>query len=267
MSKLIHNGATILRTLQNAAKQTRYAAVLAINRTLFAVQDAERREIDLVFDRPTPYIRKSVRVEKLDLRDERGEGAVVIDSSYFSERGVPAEKILRTQIQGGDRHQKRFEVVLRRAHIMYADEVAVPTPHAPRDRYGNVPGSYITRLLSYLRAFSEQGYTANITDKRRARLKAGTARSRGVEFFVSRGPGTWYGAGAWQQGRYQNLHRGIWMKTHSGFGTAIKPIFLFVDAANYERRFKFYDVASRTIDKTLAPEFDKALDQAWRTVR
>lgn len=267
MSRLTHNGVEVLAKLGQAAKQTRYAAAVALNRTLFAVKEAEAAEMDRVFDRPTPYVRKSVRVLKLDLRDERSEGRVMIDSDYYSERGVPAEKILRTQILGGDRHQKRFEVALRRAHIMYADEVAVPSPHAPRDRYGNVPGSYITKLLSYLRAFSEQGYKANITDRRRAALKAGTRRSRGVEFFVSGGPGTWYGAGAWRQGRSQNLHRGIWMKTHTGFGAAIKPIFFFVDAANYERRFKFYDVATRTIERTLAPEFDRALDQAWRSVR
>ena len=131
-------------------------------------------------------------------------------------------------------------------------------PHM--DAFGNVRGSFLVQLLSYLQAFGEQGYRANMTDKRRANLagKRG-AKITGVEYFISRGPGMWYG-------RQQRLPAGIWSRTGT-HGSDIKPVFMFVNAGSYRKLIDMERIARSIVAKVWDVEFTAAMAEAMRTAR
>ncbi len=74
---------------------------------------------------------------------------------------------------------------------------------------------------------------------------------RGVEYFISRGPGMWYG-------RLQHLPRGIWAR-RGIHGSDVVPVLLFVPSAKYGQRLDFFGIAHRVIDARLSAEVERAL--------
>ena len=60
---------------------------------------------------------------------------------------------------------------------------------------------------------------------------------------------------------------GIWQKVFSNFGTAIRPIMIFVQSANYEAIYDFKFVAETTINREYNNEFAKAWEFAERTAK
>ena len=100
----------------------------------------------------------------------------------------------------------------------------------------------IVQIVSWFRAFGEQGYKANSTDKTRARLgkdkKNGT---RGFAYFVLRQ-------------KTGKLPAGIYQRFAFAAGSAVKLVMLFVKSPNYKRRLDFYGIA----EKAARAEFDRA---------
>ena len=131
----------------------------------------------------------------------------------------------------------------------------MPGDAAPVDSFGNVSKGLIVQILSFFKAFGESGFRANSTEKTRARLARGTKKKVvGKAFFVIR-PG------------HPRLMPGIWMRIHSGFGTAIRPMLIFVESALYEPTFDFQFVAENTIKKEYSREFNRALREAVLTAK
>lgn len=64
---------------------------------------------------------------------------------------------------------------------------------------------------------------------------------------------------------------GIWARVTKGRGkratTGIRPLLIKVTQPSYRKRFDFYGVAQRTVDRTFRAEFDKALAAALRSAR
>ena len=116
------------------------------------------------------------------------------------------------------------------------------------------------RSIAYFNAFNQQGFRANMTDKRRANLagKRG-AKITGVEYFISRGPGMWYG-------RQQRLPAGIWSRTGT-HGSDIKPVFMFVNAGSYRKLIDMERIARSIVAKVWDVEFTAAMAEAMRTAR
>lgn len=195
-----------------------------------------RREMEAAFDRPTPYTLKGLdwaraTTDKPLVRiwlDEWGKG-----------KGIAPAKYLTTQIEGGARGHKRFERALIARGLMPSSSYAVPGAMAPLDAYGNVPGSFIVRMLSDLQAFGEQGYRANRKGKRK-----GARRTN--YFFVPR-PG-------------HTLKPGVWWHTPAVIG----PVFLFVSRPAYRARFDFYGIGRRVHDRYAARFMTEALAKLVR---
>lgn len=235
-----------------ARTQVPFATSRALNAVAEKVVEAERHEMRDVFDRPTPYTLGSLRV--IRSTKQRLE-AVVTFKEAFGKAQVPASKYLAPNIKGGSRREKRFEAALRRAGVMPAGYRAVPGSGIRLDAYGNVPGSVIVKLLSYFKAFPEAGYRANITDKRKASMARGRAGKRyGTAYFVGR-PGD------------GKLPFGIWERTTTGFGSAIRPVFLFVGWAQYQAIFDFEYVGRKTVEREFEPAFDRELSAAVASAR
>jgi hypothetical protein len=203
--------------------QARDVFAAALNDTAFRVRREMQKEMRTVFDRPTPYILKSVYVRQAT----RQRQDVAIEPTYFGGKGVDPQKILQAQEFGGRRTDKRSEVALRRVGILPAGyQTVIPSSPYPGsdDGRGNLRGSFLAQLLSYFRAFGEQGYRANMTDKRRARVHTGTKKVDGRRYFVA--------YGRLRSGPTAHLAPGIWAAagTH---GSDVRPVLLFVQVGEY----------------------------------
>jgi len=250
----------VARELDRAGKQARFAAMQALNDTGFKVRDALHKEMDQKFDRVTPYIKRSIFVT----RATKAKLEVVIEPRYMGGKGVDPKNVLQASIYGGARKHKRSEVALRRVGILPVGYSIVPGRAVPLDQYGNVRGSFLVQLISYFKAFSEQGYRANMTDKRKAGLaKFGKSANgyrtiNGVVYFIA--------YGKLRSGKTSHLHPGIWARTGI-HGSDIKPILMFVRDPKYRQRFDFHKIGERTALKEFPRAFDIRYAAALRTAR
>lgn len=229
-------------------KQLPFATSLAINRTANKVKDRERHEISDVFDRPTPFTLNSLFVKP----SNKYNLTAIVGLKDSAVKGNPASKYLAAQITGGERRLKGYEVLLRSAGILPNGMFTVPGAAALMDGYGNMQRGQLSQILSYFK--SARIVDSNSTDKTRSKLKRATNSRRGIAYFV---------------GRPANgkLPLGIWMRVYSNFGTALRPVLMFVDSSRYDSIFDFKDVAERTVSKEFGNEFYSAWNEAERTAR
>lgn len=202
------------------------AAMDAANATGRYIHAALRSEMTEVFDRPTPWALGGLRFKLAT----RSKPEVNIWLEEFGGKGIAAAQFLRANIEGGSRAHKRMEKALQAKGLMPKGTFAVPAGQAPLDAYGNVPGSFIVRMLSDLQAFGEQGYRANRKGERR-----GARRTN--YFFVPR--------------KGSSLRPGVyWHMPNRTLGV----VFIFVGKVHYERRYDFYGVGRRAYER-VAPRF------------
>jgi len=234
---------------QLTGQQLQQTAAKAINDIAFKVRGSYQNEMRKVFDRPTPYITSSVRVKQASA----AMLTATVGPEYLGGKGVDPTKVLAAEVWGGNRRAKRSEMALRRAGLLPAGYVtAIPATPYPGsdDGRGNIKGSFILQLLTYFNAMGEQGYRANMTDKRRAKLTnkgktaSGYATINGVQYFASMG-----------RLRGQHLAPGIWAK--SGIhGSDIKPVLMFIRDPRYQVRLNVDQIAQRA---DIQGEFEKRL--------
>lgn len=222
----------------------RRASEVAIVRTSRAVRTAQKAEIIRVFDRPTPWTQGAIHS-----RFNKRELSATVWLNEEPGKGTPATTYLLPQIEGGERGQKRFERALQRVGLLPAGWLAVPGQGARLDAYGNMSRGQIVQIMAWFSAFGEQGYSANMTAKGRARLSKSTKRRQGFSYFAVY-PG---------RTRTRHLHPGIYQRFDFAVGSAIKPVLIFVRAAHYQKRYDFHGVAQREVDRTFKPELDAAV--------
>lgn len=195
------------------------ATAKALTFTAERVRDALQGEIEKVFDRPTPYTRRSLYLRTAS--PQRLSAMVKIKDAWGSS-GTPAVKYLFAQVMGGRRTHKRFEQALIHYGLMPANMYAVPGDRAAVDGYGNIRASLIVQILSALGAAERfLGYMAN-------RTKRSAKRGKKKDYFVGR-PGNGQGP------------LGIWQRVAGG----ARPIIIFVKAPSYRQRLDFYGIAER----------------------
>lgn len=222
-----------LAKLSGAEVKKAYAA--ALNDGGHHVRRAWQREMREQFDRPSDYILRSVQFRPAT--PERL--SISVEPTYYGGKGVDPQKILQAQEFGGIRRDKRSEAALRRIGILPAGyQTAIPATPYPGsdDGRGNMRGGFLVRLLSYFQAMGEQGYKANMTDKRKARLHKGTKAREGVSFFVA--------YGHLRSGPTQHLAPGIWAATGQD-GFIVRPVLMFARDGVYDPRVSRERVAER----------------------
>lgn len=233
-----------LSALDNLRKQIPFITSLAINRTAQSVKAKEEHEIRDVFDRPTPFIQNSVFIKPSNKRNLTSK----VGLKEFASKGNPATKILAAEIAGGSRRLKRYEVALKRVGALPDGYYTVPGEAAKIDQYGNIARAQVIQMLAYFKAFPEAGYKANATDATKAKLAKGSKKKFGVSYFVGRPKGG-------------KSPLGIWMRVYSSFGTAVRPIMIFVQHAQYQPIFDFKFVAENTVNKEFDVEFRRAFNE------
>jgi len=106
-----------------AATQLPFAMSVIINRTMFKLREVSAEQIKTVFDRPTPAIQKSTRVQKTTKTNFNGK-------LFLDERRT---NVFRVHESGLQRYQVNFEKKLG----LPDDWFAVPTKNMTLNQYGN----------------------------------------------------------------------------------------------------------------------------------
>lgn len=239
----------------------------AANETGFYVLNKYKQQMPHYIDRPVPYTLNSMFLKKATKTNPE---ATVQWKEWSGTGAVPAGKYLQPEVFGGNRSQKRFEKALARSGLLPEGWVAVPTKDAPKDNFGNVPGGYITKILSYLKANPDAQQNRQIQRLRKKRTvsfirefakaalnkdkilaREERARKRGQKFF------------AVIRGRDNNpLPSGIYERANLTLGSAIKKVFSFVPAASYRVSFPFAEIGDQAARAKFPEKLDEAIQKA-----
>jgi hypothetical protein len=221
-----------------------FAISLALNKTAKLVVDAQVKEMQDVFDRPTPWTLKGVGSQpstKTDLR-----AFVFLKDRSAVSSGHPADVYLAPQIRGGDRNLKAFELAFRSAGVLPSSYFMVPGQGASMDQYGNMNRGQIVQLLSYFRALGST-YQAGFTGNRRKDKRTP------VGYFAAQPGG--------------HLTPGIYERVTFAGGSKIKPLIIFVDAVHYEAIYDFNFVGKTTVEREFPAQLAAATQYAIKTAR
>lgn len=205
---------------KNIEQRFRIETAMALNTSAFEVREAWGQKIKKVFDRPTPLTQRATLYKKATA-DHLVAEVYIRDEAT---KGTPPVRYLLPGVKGGARAQKASERQLSRN--LGFKKYWVPGPGAPKDQYGNVPGSFIMRVLSSVQATNDpQQFTPGRKVSRRSRGKART-------FFRPRA------------GIDSKLDRNtIYQRFDDG---SIKPVLIGIDKPpQYRARFDAYGVAQR----------------------
>jgi len=244
--KLTVDDSGVRRLFEKIKREAPKVAIDAINHAAFSARKAVQTEMRTAFDRPTPYTLNSMEVIKA--KPSKLEARVWFKDLEQKSATTGRGHYLTTQVFGGQREWKQFEARLRRVLWLPPGHYAVPALGAELNAYGNIKPGEITKVMSWLGAFDEVGYSANKTAEGKARAKRGTKRRRGTAYFVA----------SRTDRRTRHLHPGVYRKTRFGFGWAIKPVLLFVPYARYRKRLKFFEVGYGAAQRTLREDVAKA---------
>jgi hypothetical protein len=222
------------------ARQFPFVVALAMNRTMKMVKADLRTEMQRVFDKPTPFTLNSMRI--IAATKDKLESQV--NPSFASQTsGTPANSVLQAEIYGGKRALKSHERKLQQVGILPSGMYAVPGADAPKDAYGNVPGSYIAQMLTAL---------INNPESYQAPMAARKRKGAPLVFFA-----------VTQQNQRANgrLPLGVYQRS----GSKIKYVMVFVKAPTYRKRFDFYALAERKAAQYLPEQLQKAAEYAIAT--
>lgn len=240
--------------------QARVAYANAINDTGFMVRRAMQAELGK-FDRVTPFIHKSPKLVAATPAKLSARILPTLDSRNLpttgGKVGVDPQDVLQAQEFGGRRRDKKSEVVLRRSGWLPPGyQTAIPKEPFPgsEDGHGNIKGSFIRSVLSYLQTFEELGHTQNMKKGARERVERGGTKRQleqqgprlGRKYFIAGGRAavTWdnkkYRSGA---GNTKHLQAGIWASLGSGATRQLRPVLIFVRAPKYQPRISMDSIA------------------------
>lgn len=226
-------------------RQMPYAVMLTLNDVAFGGRKAVQGQMEGDLDRPTPYAKRGVVVDKATKRDL--EAKVVIYGDRAARGGLPAAYFLGPQVHGGRRSLKAFEKQLAARGFLPRGHVAVPAKRQKLDRYGNISQAQLNKILSGLQ-IDYRGAGAT----RVASTDAGKARqSRRGRYFVPR--------------KGSHLHAGIYQVSPSG--KKVWPVMLFVRETSYAKRLDFSGPVTRHAQRNMARYFAANWAKANRTRR
>ena len=219
-------------------RQIPFATALAMT---WSAQDAQKKiigEMPRVFDRPTRFTLKGTEVRPAKKRDWPNLSASV-EMKGFSNAGTRG--YISTQVKGGARRHKPFELSLISAGQMPSNMYAVPAKRLRLNRFGNVSRGLHTKVLSALRATLGDTFQHAKADAT-------------VKFF------------ALPKGRGK-LPAGIWERKGSGKTSFITLVFAYVRAPRYRKRLRFWRIAENTVRQRMPINFRRAFRQAVKTAR
>lgn len=223
-----HNMDDVMRRLSGQQKQVAFAAAVALTRTAGLIKDALPAELDRVFDRPTPFTKRGVYVQRADKVTLTAEvGFMTRQASY-----------LRLQASGGTRQPT-------------ARGIRLPG-NVELNAFGNIPRG----LTDKLKAAAKDGTLGAAVAR-----KLGTGpRRKGaapIQLFYGRPAGK-----VWDKAPV-----GIWRRVPGKPGKLV-PVIVFEDTpAKYTKRLDLMRIAQPIVDREFGKQFDRALREAMASAR
>ena len=204
-------------------QQLPFAIAKALTDTAKSTKEVLQQEMKQVFDRPTPFTLNSIFIRPATKSNLQAT-VELKDRSY-----------LEPQIFGGSRKLKRSERWL-------GNRYWTPGQAIKLNKYGNVSGGQITKILSALKVNPD--YYQNVTTRSRKRNK-----NPKQYFSIIK-----------QRGR---LRPGVWMKSKTG----VRPMLIFVNGVSYKPRFHFFKVGIRSAHEIFPVKLREAIDNAIKTAK
>lgn len=226
--------------------QLPFAASQAANKVAFEIRERWKQRAPQVFDRPTPLTKNAALYRKAT--KERPYAEIFIRDEAF--KGTPPSKYLFTEVEGGTRRRKGFERLLQGKGLMSPSQFAVMGRGARSNQYGNVPAGQVTKLLSQLGAQRDRYQNQTPTSAKRRRSRA----PKGGEYFVI-------------TKRRGKLRPGIYERIGTGWGSAVRSVFIFTNTANYQPRYDIFGMAEDTWKKLMPFYLKRELEKAMETAR
>ena len=228
-----------LQALQSTHDRLHKATVFTINRIAARVRSETVAQMRVRFDRPTPFVLRSMYIKSAKLEEVAPSAAVYLKDDSLRN---PMSKILGHQFSGGHRWAKRFEQALRRMRYLKADEFVAPGPDAKLDAYGNQSRGQIAQIMAALSLF--QDHYQNATRSRRSRRNA----ERAGNIFWSLGKGIPNG---------NRLQRRCWAR--GARGSAPKWLLVVIKNPTYKRRITLPEIKDRVVSGEWNAAFSEML--------
>jgi hypothetical protein len=270
-------------------EQVPYAASLALTGVAGHAQASTVEQIRAKLHMPTRYTLdalfiKPAKKDKLEsmvyVKDGKGarrytDARFPSLGSQFVAEGLNADKTIGHLFKGGSRDWKGIEWRFKERGLLPRGMAMVPGDGCPLDANGNVAKDFLMQMLAYFEAFRDT--KQNMGAERRAEYLKGkttfaqrrtTAIINGIEYFISRGKGQWFGAGSWKRGRMQHLPPGIWQRVQHGRSgrSFVRPMLMFVrQPTGYRRYFDLEQIAEAALGQHWQAEWDRAFEIAMRT--
>jgi len=270
--------------------QVPYAASLALTGIAGHAQASTVEQIRAKLHMPTRYTLDALfikpatkdRLESMVyVKDGKGARRYT-DSRFptlgnaFVAEGLNAKKFIGHLFAGGSREWKGIEWRFKEKGILPRFMAMVPGGGCPLDANGNVAKDFLMQMLAYFEAFRDT--KQNMSAERRAEYLKGKTRLagrrspgaviNGIEYFVSRGPGQWFGGHSWKRGRSQHLAPGIWQRVrHGSKGRSfVRPVLMFVrQPSGYQRYFDLEAIAQAALAQHWQAEWERGFAIAMAT--
>ena len=229
--------------LATAGKQAKFATSLALNDLAFMIRDKEIETMQQVFKNPMPRTVNNIRVRKATAQN--------LTATISFNQIWDWDEYMVPEIEGGSRPMKRSEKAFGHYYV--------PGAGAQLDQYGNIKGSQIQQIMSYLQKFGESGFKMNRTASRQTALGKGmndyfmitqttNGLKPGVYMRVDKGQGQMIYARA-----MANKPRGVKKaemraKLRGQLERGVVPVLVFVNRPpTYRKRFPFYEVSNQVV--------------------
>ena len=212
----------------------RYAASVAINDVAFDARKRLNAHAARVFNNPVALTRNSAEVVRKSTKETLSAMVGLRDQVA---KGTAPDVYLRPQIHGGSRNQKRFEKALIRTFPGFGrGAFFVPAMQNTEflDSSGDLKGGVVTKMLSHLSAFGEQGYKGNIKNPKRA-----------LFFPVI------------HRGDYGMLAPGIYKRDAVGSENFKAVVYAVRREPRYRKRFYYFETVEKSARMTFGPSFTR----------
>lgn len=236
----------------------------AINETAFYVVNKLKKEMPGFIDRPTPFTLNALRVTQKASVTNNDLVDATVGFKEFGSKANWASHYLVPQVDGGDRALKRFEKALVLTGVMNAGYFVLPAAAAPRDQYGNVPGKFIVRVLSQLRAdLSGTQNTPQPTTVAGKGNRAAAARYRQKKRLTKP---TYYAVQngiIYPGGGHTTLAPGIYERHPRE--KSLKQVFFFARDVHFRKRFPFYEIAAKAAQDKMPQKIQDEIDNSSKS--
>lgn len=227
------------------AKQAAYAASRALNTSAYAINDRLKTDMASTFKGgATAYTLRAFKVTKADKTNLTATVALRTDAPNS---GTQYDKALAHLFTGGPRKYKKLEGWLRGRRLLPAGLTIAPGAGMPVDSYGNMRRAALTEMLGVI--------GAQLTNLQVYRRTGAGKAQKAVGYFVI------------MPGSKGGHHPGIYKRMQTGTSSAITPMVLYVNPANYRKFIDLDKLGREVVAQKFQPAFDAELVKALASAK